>query len=149
MPSASAEMATTPGRGACGFSREVGKDREVELGYSNYQGRGQQLDTDPIAKRTLQGLDFTFRSYPGAYRRFILQAEGLQHHVAGGDSRRGWYVDAALLMNQSWEIGARADHTAYPFPIEGHEFRAQRLSHALPDGTDVAAIAAQTRPAAR
>jgi hypothetical protein len=103
------------------IGKEVGADRELELGFSHYRGRGQQLDTDPIQRRTVQGLDLTFRSFPSAYRRFTLQAEALQHRVAGGESRRGWYVDAALRTNQYWELGARADRTAYPFPIDGHE----------------------------
>ena len=104
------------------FGKEVGRDRELELGLSHYNGSG---DVQGIGHTRLQinGLDFTFRSYPAAYQRLLLQGELIQHSTGGFNAhpRVGGYLTLAKRFNQYYEGGLRGDYTRYPYPTPGHE----------------------------
>jgi hypothetical protein len=108
------------------FGKEVGRDKELELGFSRYSGRGE-IPTEMGSNRALavNGVDLTYRSFPSSYRRYLLQAELMSHDTgnefAGSRTRVGGYLLAAYRWSQFWEAGARADYTQYPFPIGGHE----------------------------
>jgi hypothetical protein len=104
------------------FGREIGRNREMEIGLSHYRGRGdvEGLDRQRLA---ITGLDFTFRNYPSAYQRLLLQGELIQHSTGGFSSRRryGGYLTLAKKFNQYYEAGLRGDYTRYPYPAPGHE----------------------------
>jgi hypothetical protein len=104
------------------LGKEIGRDRELEIGYSRFQGKGTPEGFEDRTKIAINGVDLTYRHYPSAYRRILVQAEGIQHKVSGsGTSRYGGYLNGAYLMNQYWEVGARGDYTRLPFPLDGHE----------------------------
>jgi hypothetical protein len=104
------------------FGREIGRNREMEIGLSHYRGRGdvEGLDRPRLA---ITGLDFTLRNYPSAYQRLLLQGELIQHSTGGFSSRRryGGYLTLAKKFNQYYEAGLRGDYTRYPYPAPGHE----------------------------
>jgi hypothetical protein len=100
----------------------VGRDKELEIGLSHYTGRG---DVEDLGRERLAvtGLDFTYRSYPGAYQRLMLQGELLQHSTGGFSRRRrhGGYLTVAKRWNRYYEGGLRGDYTRFPHPTPGHE----------------------------
>jgi hypothetical protein len=104
------------------FGREIGRDRELEIGLSHYMGRGdvEGLDRQRLA---VTGLDFTYRNYPSAYQRLLLQGELFQHSTGGFSKRRrhGGYLTLAKRFNRYYEAGLRGDYTRYPYPTPGHE----------------------------
>lgn len=105
------------------YGREVGKDKELEIGASRFQGRGQ-LANNALGGHDLavNGIDVTYRAFPGNDRRWIVQGEFLTHDTdefAGGKTRLGAYLAAAYRWNQFWEGGMRLDWTQFPFPIRG------------------------------
>jgi hypothetical protein len=73
----------------------------------------------------INGVDLTYRSYPGAFSRLLVTAEMLAHETRGinGDTkfRLGGWLTTAYRWSQYWEAGARLDYTQYPFPISGNE----------------------------
>jgi hypothetical protein len=108
------------------FGKEVGKDKELELGFSRYSARGQvATGIGPSRPLAVNGVDLTYRSYPGQDRRFLAQAELLTHSTgdefAGAHTRIGGYLLAAYRLNRFYEGGIRADYTQYPFPTPGYE----------------------------
>lgn len=104
------------------FGKEVGRDRELELGFSRYQGTGTPDGFNHETRLAINGVDLTFRAFPSAYRRLLIQAEAVQHQTTGGGKTRwGGYLGGALQLNQYWEVGARGDYTQFPFPVDGHE----------------------------
>jgi hypothetical protein len=109
------------------LGKEVGRDRELELGFSRYWGRGE---VEGFGRRmlALNGVDLTYRRFPGAYRRLLLQAELLAHETSDirGETklRPGMYFLAANRFNRYWEAGGRLDYTRLPFPFDGKEYGA-------------------------
>jgi hypothetical protein len=104
------------------LGKEVGRDRELEIGLSRYQGTGTPTGFTNETRLAVNGLDLTFRAFPSAYRRLLIQAEGFQHQTTGGgDTRYGGYLNAALQLNQFYEVGARGDYAHFPWPVDGHE----------------------------
>jgi hypothetical protein len=104
------------------LGKEIGRDRELEIGYSRYQGTGTPEGFPGETRLAINGVDLTYRAFPSAYRRLLIQAEGIQHQTTGGGKTRyGGYLNAALQLNQFYEIGARGDYTRFPFPVAGHE----------------------------
>lgn len=107
------------------LSREVGRGKELELGFSRIMGRGQiAAGVGPNQDLAVNGIDLTYRSYPAPYQRFLLQGEFLSHDTdafAGSKSRVGGYLLASYRRNQYWEYGMRGDYTQFPYPINGHE----------------------------
>lgn len=107
------------------LAKSIGRNTEVELGASRYWGRGEVHD---FGRRRLavNGLDFSYRTYPGAYRRLWFLAELLAHETnnIGGDTklRPGGYAMLAYRWNRYWEAGIRGDYSKFPFPIEGKEY---------------------------
>jgi hypothetical protein len=104
--------------------REIGRNKELEFGVSRYQGRGE-LAGFGNQRRALNGVDFTYRSYPGAYRRWLLTTELFQHETSGvgsSGSRLGGFLLAAYRMNRYWEAGFRADYSKRPFPVDGADW---------------------------
>jgi hypothetical protein len=106
------------------FGKEVGRDRELELGFSRYQGKGMPQGITDTRRLAINGVDLTYRAFPGAYRRIVVQGEAIQHHTSGpGSDRTRWggYLDLAYRPNQYWEGGIRGDYTQFPFPTRGQE----------------------------
>jgi hypothetical protein len=112
------------------LGKELGRDRELELGVSRYQGNGD-VEVPPGSgtvlrrKRSLTGVDLTYRSYPSAFRRLILTAELLNHQtrLPGGTSNSlGGFAYAAYRWNKYWEGGIRADYTRFPFPLDSYDW---------------------------
>ena len=106
------------------LGKEMGRDHELELGFSRYQGRGTVAD---IGRRrvALNGVDLTYRAYPGPGRTFKASAELIDHQtdVPGGDAHRlGGFVYVVYRMNQFWETGARADYTKFAYPVDGYDW---------------------------
>jgi hypothetical protein len=104
------------------FGKEVGRDRELELGLSTYLGRGD-VPGDGRRQLYVSGLDFTFRHFPGAYQRLMLQGELIRHTTGsyGGHPRIGGYLTLAKRLSQYYEAGLRGDYTRFPYPTPGHE----------------------------
>jgi hypothetical protein len=106
------------------LSKGLSLTKELELGFTRSWGRG---DVEGFGRKMLaiNGVDLTYRSFPGAFSRVWVSAEMLAHETAaiGGDTkyRLGGWLTAAYRWNQYWEAGIRADYTQYPFPISGHE----------------------------
>jgi hypothetical protein len=109
------------------LGKALGRDRELELGVSRYWGRGE---VEGFRRRdlALNGIDLSYRSYPGAYRRIWLLGELLAHETRGihGDTkfRPGAFLMAAYRWNRYWEAGVRGDYTKFPFPVDGKEWGA-------------------------
>ena len=106
------------------LGREVGRDREIELGLSRYQGRG---DVGRLSgkMKSLNAVDLTYKSYPKPYQRFLTTAEVFAHEtggIRGGNrTRMGGFLLAAFRMNKFWEVGLRGDYSKFPFPLNGRE----------------------------
>lgn len=106
------------------LSKALSLTKELELGFTRYWGRG---DVEGFGRKMLaiNGVDLTYRSFPGAFSRVWISAEMLAHETSAinGDTkyRLGGWLTAAYRWNQYWEAGLRADYTQYPFPISGHE----------------------------
>jgi hypothetical protein len=89
------------------LSKEVGKG-ELELGASHGFGR-----TDIGDRVNLTGVDFTYRNFPGPFKRFQLQGEVFWHHRkdvvggAGGHTRSGHYALLSYRPDQYTEYGFR------------------------------------------
>jgi hypothetical protein len=106
------------------LSRALGRERELELGFSRYQGRGTPEGLEDSRRLAINGVDLTYRAYPGGDRRFMLQGEAIQHHTSGPGrdrSRWGGYLDLAYRPTRYYEGGLRGDSTRLPFPQEGQE----------------------------
>jgi len=106
------------------LGKEVGRDRELELGFSRYMGRGQ-VDGFGRKSQAVNGFDLTYRTYPDAYRRLFLTLEMLLHETDGirNDTKRslGGFATAAYRWNRYWEAGVRGDYAKFPFPLKGRE----------------------------
>jgi hypothetical protein len=105
------------------LGRELGRDKEIELGASYYWGNGPINDKGNF-KKSVKGLDLTYRAYPSTGRRLIVSAEAFSHNsrVFGStESRVGGFIYAAYKPNPFWEFGARGDYTRFPFPIDDRE----------------------------
>ncbi|MFN3653433.1 MAG: hypothetical protein ACK47B_27965 [Armatimonadota bacterium] len=109
------------------FAKEVGRDRDLEIGFSRYWGTGEVEDFGR-KRQALNAIDVSYRAYPGAYQRLWLLAELLAHETQGinGESklRPGAFAMLAYRWNRYWEAGVRADYTKYPFPVAGKEYGA-------------------------
>jgi hypothetical protein len=107
------------------LGKELSRSKELEVGFSRYQGRGKNgIDAGPNQDLAVNGFDVTYLSFPGQSRRILLQGEFITHDTgefAGSKTRLGGYLTAAYRMSQFWEAGIRGDYTQYPFPIKGHE----------------------------
>ncbi len=106
------------------FSKALGRDRELEFGLGRYWGRGE-LDFGR-RMQALNGVDLTYRSYPGAYKRWIFQTEFISQETQGirgsTKQRPGAWAMLAYRWDRYWEGGMRLDYTRYPFPMEGKEY---------------------------
>jgi hypothetical protein len=103
---------------------DLGRDRELELGISRYQGRG---DTDAFGRRRkdLTGVDLTYRAYPGGYKRLLASAEVFNHRTSlpGPDANRlGGFAYLTYRPSQFWEWGVRGDYTKFPYPVKGYDW---------------------------
>jgi hypothetical protein len=107
------------------IGKEVGRDRELEIGVSRYQGRGTPEGLDSRRRLAINGVDLTYRAYgAGGYKRFVVQGEAIQHHTSGpGRDRDRWggYLDIAYRPSRYYEGGIRGDSTRLPFPVDGQE----------------------------
>jgi hypothetical protein len=107
------------------FAKELGRNRDLELGFSRYWGNG---DVEDFGRKRLAvtGADLTYRRYFGGDRRLQLLAEALMHEtqdIDGETKRRlGGFLTAAYRWNRHWEGGLRGDYTTFPFPFDGHEW---------------------------
>ncbi len=104
------------------LSHAFNKVYELELGASHGFGRagiGDRID--------LTGLDLTYRSFPNAFKRLLVQAEVFWHHRddaiggTGGHTRSGHYAFVSYRPNLYAELGVRFDNTTLPWPFPGRE----------------------------
>jgi len=97
-------------------------DQELELGLSTYLGRGE-VTGDGRQDLYVSGLDFTYRNFPSAYQRLLLQGELIRPTTGnfGDHARIGGYLTLAKRFSQYFEAGLRGDYTHYPYPTSGHE----------------------------
>jgi hypothetical protein len=106
------------------LSRALGREKELELGVSHYQGSGTPEGLDDVRDLALNGIDLTYRAYPGGDRRIVVQGEAIRHHTSGpGQNRDRWggYLDLAYRPNRYYEGGIRGDSTRLPYPQDGQE----------------------------
>jgi hypothetical protein len=103
-------------------SKELQKGAEFEFGAS--QGFGRADIGDNIS---LTGLDMTYRSYPGTFKRLLLQGEVFWHRRddkmfgSGEHTRSGHYLLASYRPDQFLEYGIRYDNSKFPWPLPGRE----------------------------
>jgi hypothetical protein len=124
------EIAAEPGPGIANeypmarlwVAKEFGKSLELELGGSHLFGKAENGD-----RISLTGLDFTLRSFPGTFKRLLLQGEMFWHRRqdrAGGSgthARSGHYALLSYRPDQYNEWGMRFDNTRFPWPLDGRE----------------------------
>ena len=107
------------------LAKSLGRDNELELGFSRYWGRG---DVHDLGHRmlALNGVDLTFRRYGQGYKRWLFQTEFLAHETRGvfGETkfRPGAFATLAHRWSKFWEAGLRLDYTQFPYPIEGSTY---------------------------
>lgn len=104
--------------------KELGRDKELELGFSRYQGRGN-LPLFGDRREALTGVDLTYRAYPGNGRRFLASAELINHETSipgGTKNSLGGFAYLTYRMNQFWEAGIRADYTRFPYPEKSYDW---------------------------
>ena len=103
-------------------SHPIGSGGELDLGTSHGYGKGENGDSILI-----QAVDLTYRRFPGAYKRYILQTEWFKHRRTdsfggtGKHSRDGYYIHLGYRPDQYYDYGIRYDNTRYPWPLEGSE----------------------------
>jgi hypothetical protein len=104
------------------LSKAMGKAGELEIGASHVFGKAEIGDNI-----SLTGADFTYRQFPGTFKRLQLQAEVFWHHRkdraggTGGHTRSGYYVLLTYRPDQYKEYGFRFDNAKFPWPLEGRE----------------------------
>ncbi len=100
-------------------SKALGDLAEAELGASYAIGREAP---DGIGRRNplhLMGVDFTYRSWPDVYKRWLLMAEWMRQTRSladGSGSAQGYYGLLEYQLNRYWKAGLRYDWTQFPFP---------------------------------
>lgn len=105
------------------FGKELSRDKELELGFSRYEGNG---DVKDFGRRriAINGMDFTYRLYPGQGKRILFSAELMDHQtdeLGSIKDRLGGFAYMAYRMNQFWEWGLRGDYTKFPYPLPGYD----------------------------
>ena len=104
------------------LSKELTKAGEIEIGASHGFGKSDLGD-----RINLTGLDFTYRSSPSAFKRWIFQSEAFwhqRHDAVGGTgvhSRTGHYALLAYQPDQYVEYGLRYDNSQFPWPLPGRD----------------------------
>jgi hypothetical protein len=104
------------------MSKELKGGSELEFGTSHGFGRAEIGDNI-----SLHGIDVTYRTYPGTFKRFLLQGEVFWHvrddkfGGTGDHTRSGYYVLADYKPDQFWNYGIRYDNSRFPWPIEGRD----------------------------
>ncbi len=105
------------------IGKELSRDKELELGFSRYQGNGRVAGGN--RQRSLTGLDLTYRSYMPGGRSLTLAGEvynhqtrivGAEHDVLGG------FAYLAYRLSKYWETGVRGDYTRFPYPSGGEDY---------------------------
>jgi len=104
-------------------SRDLGRERELEVGLSHYRGRGTAFGVPGRRRLAVSGLDVTFRSYPGPGQRWFVQSEVLRHSTdgPGGGDRWGYYLLGERRWSPYWAAGVRWDDTRFPWPSDERE----------------------------
>ncbi len=98
------------------LGKALTRDQELELGFSRYQGNGEVRNGN--RKRSLTGLDLTYRAYGQGYRRLVLSAELLNHqtrYLGQGKNAMGGFAYGTYRWDRYWEAGARVDYTRFPY----------------------------------
>lgn len=107
------------------LGKDLGRNREIELGASRYWGRGA-VDGFGRTRKALTGVDLSYRAYPASYQRIWLSAELFDHETlnapGGTRNRLGGFLTAAYRWNRYWEGGFRGDYSRRPFPTEGTDW---------------------------
>ncbi|MBI2842186.1 MAG: hypothetical protein HYX78_02175 [Armatimonadetes bacterium] len=104
------------------LSRPVGGSAELELGLNAAGGPGEEELGRPRTR--LYGTDLTYRAWPGAYRRILLQGEAWRHRRSIPDangSRDGYYGLAHYRWDRYNDAGVRYDWSELPAPQPGHD----------------------------
>ncbi len=108
------------------LAKALDRNTEIEFGATRYWGRGPSPHLTGRRMLAVNGLDFSYRSYPGAYKRLWFLAELLAHETSdiNGSTklRPGGFAMLAYRWNRYWEAGIRGDYTKFPYPIEGKEY---------------------------
>lgn len=123
------------------LGKDIGRNRELELGFSRYQGSGDvnPLEAAAVAaaskggdggvfgrfRKSLTGVDLTYRAYPGSTSRLLMSAEliNLNTRLPGVDQNAmGGFAYAVYRFNQFYEAGIRGDYTRFPFPVDSYDW---------------------------
>ncbi|MFH1283485.1 MAG: hypothetical protein ABII27_07450 [bacterium] len=100
-----------------------GSESELEIGSSFARGKGAHYE-EHLDKATVIGADFTFRSWPTAYHRWIFQNEWMyltREVPAGKLYRHGLYSFLNYRFSKFWDLGGRFDYTEGAFPVNSIE----------------------------
>lgn len=93
---------------------------ELEFGASVAHGPGSALADVDSNQVTLSGLDLTYRMWPSAHTRYLLQAEAINQRRLG-QSNLGYYVLGNYKWDKYWDFGLRYDWSARSYPNPGHD----------------------------
>ena len=104
------------------LSKPFGNGAELEIGGSHAFGKADNGDLIGLT-----GLDLTFRAFPGAHSRLLLQGEFFRHRRkdrefgTGAHSRSGHYALLSYKQDKYSEFGFRYDNSRFPWPLDGRE----------------------------
>ena len=96
----------------------ISEKSELELGISGANGKGSHY-THHKDEAKVTGLDLTYKLWPSAHTRFILQNEILYlvRNVPIGEIKRlGFYSYLGYKLNKYWSAGMRYDDAEDAFP---------------------------------
>ncbi|MDI6736571.1 MAG: hypothetical protein QME42_10360 [bacterium] len=91
---------------------------ELEVGLSGAKGRGAHYEEHKDNAK-VYGVDVTYKFWPSAYNRLLLQGEWLQltREVPPGTLKRtGFYSLLNYKVNKYWDIGIRYDESENAWP---------------------------------
>lgn len=113
-------------------SRVLGEKAELELGASGAWGRGavkhhhdeeHEEHGEEVGQEAIRlyGLDLTYKRWPAAHQRLLLQAEALWHRRASAEaaSRFGYYLFGNYRWSKYADAGLLWSRSQQPWPLEG------------------------------
>lgn len=100
------------------LSKAMGDSAEVELGLNGAGGPNEEELGG--GKVRLYGIDFTYRAWPGTFRRMLIQGEAMRHR-RNDVSRDGYYLLGFYRWDKYNDAGLRYDWSEIPGTESGHD----------------------------
>jgi hypothetical protein len=112
---------------------ELGASGAIGHGFRHHHHEGDAEEEEQIYDDiSLRGLDLTYKFWPEAHRRLLLQAEALWHRRRGthlheeeilteGRTSFGYYLFGNYQWDNYWDAGLLYSAAEQPFPAEGRD----------------------------